>query len=62
MNFPFYIARRYLFSKKKHNVVNIIAIISAVGVFGGSLAFILVLSVMNGFEQVVLSLFNSFNA
>lgn len=61
MYFPFYIARRYLLSKKKHNAINIISAISAFGVMGGSIAFIVVLSVFNGFEGVVLSLFNSFN-
>lgn len=62
MRFPFYIARRYLISKKKHNAINLISAISAFGVMGGSLAFILVLSVFNGFEGVVLSLFNAFHA
>jgi len=60
--FPLYIARRYLLSKKKHNAINLITAISAVGVMGGSIAFILVLSVFNGFEGVVLSLFNAFHA
>jgi len=62
MRFPFYIARRYLISKKKHNAINLISGISAFGVMGGSIAFILVLSVFNGFEGVVLSLFNSFHS
>lgn len=61
MYFPLYIARRYLLSRKKHNAINLISAISAFGVMGGSMAFILVLSVFNGFESVVLSLFNSFN-
>ncbi len=59
--FPLYIARRYLLSKKKHNAINLISAISAIGVMGGSMAFILVLSVFNGFEGVVLSLFNAFH-
>jgi lipoprotein-releasing system permease protein len=62
MYFPLYIARRYLISRKKHNAINLISAISAVGVMGGSIAFILVLSVFNGFEGVVLSLFNTFHA
>lgn len=62
MYFPFYIARRYLLSRKKHNAINLISAISAFGVMGGSLAFIVVLSVFNGFENVVLSLFSSFQA
>jgi lipoprotein-releasing system permease protein len=62
MYVPLYIARRYLLSKKKHNAINLISAISAVGVMGGSIAFILVMSVFNGFEGVVLSLFNTFHA
>lgn len=62
MNFPFYIARRYVFAKKSHNAINIIAIISVVGIMVGTIAFIVVLSVFNGFDSVVRSLFNSFYA
>lgn len=61
MNFPFYIARRYLFSKKSHNIINIISGISVAGVTVGTLALIVVLSVFNGFEELVKSLFNTFN-
>ena len=61
MNFPFYIARRYLLSKKSHNIINIIAGISVVGVAIGTMALIVVLSVFNGFDQLVVSLFSSFN-
>ncbi len=61
MNFPFYIARRYLISKKSHNIINIISAISVVGVAIGAMALIIVLSVFNGFEQLVVSLFGSFN-
>ncbi|MDD4603513.1 MAG: ABC transporter permease [Bacteroidales bacterium] len=61
MNFPFYIARRYLISKKSHNIIHIISIISIVGVAIGTMALIIVLSVFNGFENLVLSLFSSFN-
>jgi lipoprotein-releasing system permease protein len=61
MNFPFYIARRYLFSKKSHNIINIISGISVTGVTVGTIALIVVLSVFNGFESLVKSLFNSFN-
>ena len=61
MNFPFYIAKRYLFSKKSHNIINIISGISVLGVTVGTLALIVVLSVFNGFEDLVKSLFNSFN-
>ena len=62
MNFPFYIARRYLVSKKSHNIINIISGISVVGVAIGTMALIIVLSVFNGFDQLVVSLFSSFNS
>ena len=61
MNLPFYIAKRYLFSKKSHNIINIISVISVVGVTIGTLALVVVLSVFNGFEDLVKSLYNSFN-
>ena len=62
MNFPFYIARRYVFAKKSHNAINIIAAISIIGITVGTIAFITVLSVFNGFDFVVRELFNSFYA
>lgn len=61
LNFPFYIARRYLVSKKSHNIINIISGISVLGVTIGTMALIIVLSVFNGFESVVISLFNAFD-
>lgn len=61
MNFPFYIARRYLVSKKTHNIINIISAISVAGVMICTTALIIVLSVFSGFEHLVISLFNSFN-
>jgi lipoprotein-releasing system permease protein len=61
LNFPFYIARRYLVSKKSHNIINIISGISVVGVAIGTMALIIVLSVFNGFDKLVVSLFSSFN-
>jgi lipoprotein-releasing system permease protein len=61
LNFPFYIARRYLVSRKSHNIINIISAISVAGVTIGTMALIIVLSVFNGFEKLVLSLFNAFN-
>jgi len=57
----FYIARRYLVSKKSHNLINVISLISLVGLTVGTAALIIVLSVFNGFEDVVKSLYNSFN-
>ena len=59
MNTPFYIARRYLFAKKSTNAINIISTISVVGVFVGSAALIIILSVFNGFGEVVLKMFNT---
>ncbi len=53
MNFPFYIAQRYLLAKKSHNLINIISWISVVGVAVGAFALIVVLSVFNGFELVI---------
>jgi len=61
MSFPFYIAKRYLIAKKSHDIINIISIISVIGVMVGTGALIIVLSVFNGFEGLVLGLFNSFN-
>jgi len=61
MNFPFYIARRYLISKKSHNIINIISAVSVVGVMVGTMGLIGVLSVFNRFEDLVKSLFNTFN-
>jgi lipoprotein-releasing system permease protein len=61
MNFPFYIARRYLFSKKKTNVINIISAISVVGVSVATMAMVVTLSVFNGFSDLVASLFTAFD-
>ena len=61
VNVPLFIARRYLVTKKSHNVINLISFISVVGVGIGTMALIVLLSVFNGFDQLVHSLFNSFN-
>ena len=53
MNFPFYIARRYLFSKKSTNVINIISAISVIGVALATMALVVTLSVFNGFSDLV---------
>lgn len=55
------IALRYLFSKKKHNIINIISAISITGITVGTAALITVLSVFNGFENLVISMFNAIN-
>lgn len=57
MNFPFYIARRYLFSKKSTNAINVISGISVVGVAVATMALVVTLSVFNGFHDMVASLF-----
>jgi lipoprotein-releasing system permease protein len=59
VNTAFYIARRYLFAKKSTNAINIISAISVLGVFVGSAALIIILSVFNGFEELVLKMFNT---
>ena len=51
-------SRRYLFAKKSHNVINIISLISAIGIAVGSCALIIVLSIYNGFEEVVRSMYD----
>ena len=61
MNLSFYIARRYLLGKKSQNAINIISGISILGVTVGTMALVIVLSVFNGFDSVVKSLFNSFD-
>lgn len=60
MNTPIYIAKRYLFSKKKMHAINIISGVSMLGVFIGSAALVIILSVYNGFEKVILSLYSNF--
>ncbi len=60
MNTSAFIARRYLFSKKSTNAINIISGISMLGVLVGSAALILILSVFNGIETSVVSLYSSF--
>ena len=57
MNFPFYIARRYLFSKKSTHAINVISGISVVGVTIATMALVVTLSVFNGFHDLVASFF-----
>ena len=56
MNLPLFIAGRYLFAKKSHNVINIISAISCIGMAVGTAALIIILSVYNGFENLVSSM------
>ncbi|RUA25684.1 MAG: ABC transporter permease [Bacteroidetes bacterium] len=60
MNLPFFIARRYLFARKSHNAINIITGISVLVVAVGTMALISIMSVFNGLEDLVGSLYNSF--
>jgi lipoprotein-releasing system permease protein len=57
MNFPFFIARRYLFSKKSTHAINVISGISIVGVAVATMALVVTLSVFNGFHDLVASFF-----
>lgn len=61
MNFPFFIARRYLFSKKKTHVINVISIISVSGVAVATTALVIVMSVFNGFQDLVAGFFTNFD-
>lgn len=61
MNTPLFIARRYLFSRKSRNAINVISGISVVGLSLGTMALVIVLSVFNGFDETVKALFNSFD-
>ncbi|MEO6150963.1 MAG: FtsX-like permease family protein [Mucilaginibacter sp.] len=61
MNTSVYIAKRYLFSRKKVHAINIISGISMLGVFVGTAALIIILSVFNGLEKVILLLYSNFS-
>ncbi len=61
MKLSLYIAKRYLFAKKSRNAINVISGISAAGVTVGTMVLIIVLSVFNGLEDMVNSLFSTFD-
>jgi lipoprotein-releasing system permease protein len=61
LNVALYIARRYLFSSKSKNAVNSITAISVLGVAVGTLALVVVLSVFNGFETLIKSMYQEVN-
>ena len=61
MNLPLYIAWRYFFSRKKINYVHLLSIISQIGIAIGTAALVIVLSVFNGFENLVLEMYNVFD-
>lgn len=62
MNLPFFIARRYFFSRKISAVIHIIAGISMIGITVGTFALIAILSTFNGFEEIVSRLYNTFDS
>lgn len=61
MNLPFFIAKRYLISKKKQNIINIISAISVTGIIVGTMSLIIVLSVFNGFNSLITTFFSDFD-
>lgn len=61
MAFPFLIARRYLLSKKSHQIINVISGISVCGVAIATMALVCILSVFNGFQGLIADLFTSFD-
>ena len=61
MNLSFYIAKRYLFSKKSHNAINVISGVSVCGVALATLALVCTLSVFNGFQDLVATFFTAFD-
>ena len=61
MHFSFYIAKRYLASRKSRNAINIISFVSILGVATGTMALVVVLSVFNGFDGLIKSLISSFD-
>lgn len=61
MNFPLFVARRYLFSKKRHNAINVISGICVAGIAVATTALVCTLSVFNGFRDLVGSLYTAFD-
>ncbi len=61
MNLPFFIAKRYLVSKKKQNIINIISSISLAGIVVGTMAIIIVVSVLNGFTDLIAVFYSDFD-
>lgn len=59
MRLPLFIAKRYLFAKKSHNVINIISAISAIGMAIGTAALIIIMSIYNGFDSLIKSMMSN---
>ena len=62
MNLPLKIAKRYLFAKKSHNIINIVSKISVTGIAVCTMAMVIVLSGFNGIEKIVEDMYNSFDS
>ena len=62
MHLPLFIAKRYLFAKKSHNVINIISIISACGIAIGTAALIIIMSVYNGLQGFITEIYSTYEA
>lgn len=60
-SFPFYLAKRYLISKKSYNAINLIAYISVLAIALGTSALVVVLSVYNGFDELIKGMYNNFD-
>jgi lipoprotein-releasing system permease protein len=61
VNLPYYIAKRYLISKKSHNAINVISGVSVCGIALATLALVCTLSVFNGFQELVTTFFTAFD-
>ncbi len=61
MNLPYFIARRYLFSKKTHNAINLVSMVSVFGVMVAVAALVVTLSVYNGFQDLLKNLYSNFD-
>lgn len=61
MNLSLFFARRYLFSRKSHSAINIISGVSALGIAVSTMALVCVLSVFNGFRELIAGLYSAFD-
>ena len=61
MNFPLFVSRRYLFSKKSTHAINLISVIAVLGVAVATMAMVVVMSSFNGFADLIASLFTEFD-
>ena len=61
MNLPVLVARRYLFSRKSRNIINVISWISLAGIGIGTMALIIVLSIFNGIDGLIKTMFSTFD-